>query len=183
MKKSLLLYVVALGVSGLAGSALAANPNTGYAGLGFGITKLDDDVLSTNVKDDDSGWKLFGGYQLYDNLAVEGAWVTLGEHKALTAQVKTTGFVAEAVGTIPVQDYLDIFGKLGGFFWTSEMVNTLRTPSSVDDDGVDLTLGLGAKWLLPKDMVQNVAIRGEWEYFKAAQEVHLYSLGVELMFQ
>lgn len=183
MMKSLILATLTAGLGSVATSTLAAPTNTWYGGVGFGITKMDDDVLTTNVSDDDLGWKLFGGYHLYNNLAIEGAWAALGEHKALTAQVKTSGFAIEAVGTVPLQDYLDIFGKLGGFMWSSDMTNTIASPTSKDDSGFDLTLGLGARWQLPKDMVQNLALRGEWEYFKAAQEIHMYSLGVEFQFQ
>lgn len=182
MKDKWILYALAIGISGFSTSTLAADPNTWYGGVGFGITNMDDDVLGTNVDDDDIGWKLFGGYQFLDNLAVEGAWASLGEHKALTAASKTTGFAIEAVGTVPIQDNFDIFGKLGGFFWSSEQTNTSAVPPTVDDDGVDLTAGLGVSWQLPKDMIQNVAIRGEWEFFGAEQDVTMYSLGVALQF-
>ncbi len=105
---------------GAAGSALAANGL--YVGAGAGQASYDvcgelRGLGATSCDDEDTGWKVFGGYDFSENLAVEAAWVDLGEVSASAAggaaTVEVDGIVVDLKGTLPLNEAFGIFGKVG----------------------------------------------------------------------
>ena len=65
--------------------------------------------------DKDTGFKLFGGYQVTPNWAVEATYMDMGKAEATAAGVaatlKTAGWGVAAVGTVPVNETVSVFGK------------------------------------------------------------------------
>lgn len=188
MKKRQLATVISLAAGVSAGAAMAADPGAWYGGASIGLASMDDQVLEQSVNDDDIGWKFFGGYQMSENLGIEGSWVDLGELTSLDASSATSGLAITANGAVPLTDDFDVIGKAGGFFWSADekvstTTNGLNNSKSLTEDGVDLLLGLGVRYMLPADIMQNLSIRGEWEFYQADQEINLLSAGVELQFK
>ncbi len=82
-------------------SASAQDANFGwYGGAGFGSS--DDDVLDET----DDGLKLFAGYRFHPNLAVEAAFVDLGEFDVLIFPdaLEQDGLAIELVSILPIGD-------------------------------------------------------------------------------
>jgi len=143
-----------------------------------------------------SAWKVFGGYQIAPNLAVEGAYVDFGEAAAdgaipavlglnkvanpasLTSQA--TGFNVAGVASTPVTEEVSVFGKAGLMMWEKESAATIENfgPSATTitqkttTDGVDLSLGAGAEYKID----DNWGVRGELEHFNGLNN-NLYSVG------
>jgi OOP family OmpA-OmpF porin len=140
------LPVAAAFLLGITGPVLAQ----GYIGAGAGITTIDvcDGIGGPGVScdDEDTGLKIFGGYKFSPNLAVEGAWVDLGEASLTdgvdSATVGVDGFEVAAVGIWPINPKWNIFGKLGVYMWDASFDSTF---GSVSDDGTE-RLGLRAEW-------------------------------------
>ena len=135
---------------------------------------------SANCEDGDTAWKIFGGYKISENLSAEASYVNLGDvHKTTTGGTENsdiTALTATAVGTMPINEQFDIFGKIGAMRWSSD--NT-----SGSQDGFGITYGIGAKM----DLNETTKLRAEWEKFpsietsnSAKTDVNMLSVGVEL---
>jgi len=118
----------------------AASAQTGwYFGAGTGeaeadlslsdFSDLDDgSITSASLDDSDTGTKFFAGFRFKENVAVEGAFVDLGE-VSIDATSNGSGFLyapgpvsfeadidginIALVGIWPVGDKVDVIGKLG----------------------------------------------------------------------
>lgn len=86
--------------------------------IGGGLTSITDD-------DRDNGYKLFAGYQLTDNFAVEAGYFDLGQFGsraiqdqvgALKTRTKTKGFNVDLVGSMPMTEKLSAFARAGAHY-------------------------------------------------------------------
>ena len=149
----------------------AASAQTGwYFGAGTGeaetdvaLSDIDDGSLTSGSFDDsDTGTKFFAGFRFKENVAVEGAFVDLGE-VSIDATSNGSGFLyvpgpvsAEAdadginialVGIWSVGEKVDVIGKLGFFMWDSEVsISNGGVTLSGDDDGSDPMFGFGVQF-------------------------------------
>lgn len=125
---------------------------------------------------DNTGWKIFGGYKLNQNMALEGGYYNLGESEeeddyGMRAVGKTTGIGVAGVYSQPVADNFEVFGKLGAMFWTAEGEASIgtgdtKTSATDEEDGTSVLFGLGANYKFD----ENWGIRGEWERYTAEYE-------------
>ena len=130
----------------------------------------------TNCEDKDTSWKIFGGYKVINKLSAEVAYVNLGDMHKNGENSDVSALTATAVGTLPISQRFDVFGKAGVMRWSSD--NTAGTES-----GFGLTYGIGAKMSLNETM----KLRAEWEKFPDVKtsnteetDVNMLSVGVEL---
>ena len=130
------------GTLGLAALAAIASPyavaeDSGwYGGLNIGQSraKIDDARITSNllgagftttsINDDnhDTGYKLFGGYKLNKNFAVEGGYFDLGKFGftattvpagTLNGNIRLKGLNLDAVGILPFNEKFSAFGRAG----------------------------------------------------------------------
>jgi OOP family OmpA-OmpF porin len=203
------LVVQSLATLMLAGSSVAAMAaDSGwYAGVSLGQTNVDvsaSDIKSSleaagatsvvaSVDNTDTGYKLFGGYQLNKNIGFEAAYVNLGSLTSnatyatlagspARANLDADGFQLSVVGTLPLNDAFAIFGKVGAFFSKTDQTGTGAFAASASTDNTDWAYGLGGNW----QFNQNIGLRAEWERFQGLgstkKDADLYSLGVVYRF-
>ena len=194
MKKIVLVFVLTML------SAQVANAANGYyAGVSAGQSKVSDfcDGVPGGVScnDSDTGWKVFGGYQATENFGIEVSWVDFGEAILdvtpagfpLTVTGEASGFGVVGTGMLPVSERFGLFGKVGVFRWDLEVrADVFGQSAAVEDDGIGLTYGFGAK----VKVTENVGIRVEWEQFPdvgnndttGEDDLSLLSAGVVLSF-
>lgn len=167
---------------GMAGSAVAANGF--YAGASVGQASIDacgdaGALGATSCDDEDTGWKVFGGYELNQNFAVEAAWVDLGEISASGPGVSVTGeadgFVVDVKGMLPLNDQFGVFAKIGLISWELEGGGAA---SGFDDDGTDAMYGVGAHYMF----TEQFGVVGEWEFYDTDDEADLLSIGALIKF-
>jgi OOP family OmpA-OmpF porin len=130
-----------LGLAGLgsliAASALAQEGGSFYGGLSIGRSKakIDEPRITASLlgaglgttsmaKDEsDSAYKLFGGYQINRNFAIEGGYFNLGKFGftsttvpagTLNGQIKLQGLNLDLVGTLPLTERLSAIARVGG---------------------------------------------------------------------
>ncbi len=134
-----LLALAAMG-SGLSCTLMSSNAmadDTGwYVGgnVGQSRAKIDDEritssllsggLTTTNITDRkrDTGYKLFGGYQLNKNFALEGGYFDLGKFGytaytlptgTLDGNIKVRGANLDLIGSLPVTEKFSVFGRGG----------------------------------------------------------------------
>lgn len=147
------LVCLAAWIATPAGAQVRA-PDSGIYG-GFGIGSTDNDLPGA-IDSSDTGWKLFGGYQINRNFAVEGGYVDLGRVARPGAAFDSTALHVSGLAILPVNQQFSMFGKLG----------LARTETDVfgfgTRDNTDPAYGLGLRF----DLNRQFGIRGEWERFR-----------------
>jgi OmpA-OmpF porin, OOP family len=190
-----LTVATAIGIASLAApQAMAqAMPDRGwYVGGSFGQTTADEwctgapGVTITSCEDTDTGWKLFGGYRINRNFAVEGSYIDFGTFtgtatvggSSANVSADATAWGIAAVGIFPVGNQFELFGKLGFVRGESEARVTIGgTSVDLGDEGTELHYGIGAIY----NLTRNFGIRAEWENVNDA-ELRLLSIGVQYKF-
>jgi OOP family OmpA-OmpF porin len=155
--------------------------NKTYFGGSIGPSEADSYCTgATGCEDNDTAWKVFGGYKITERLSAEAAYVNLGDiHKTSGGTVQNSdvsAFTASAIGSMPINDQIDIFGKVGAMRWSSD--NTAGSES-----GFGMTYGVGAKM----NISERTKLRAEWEKLPDIEtapgeetDVNMLSVGVEL---
>ena len=156
-----------------------------YVGGALGQSKLKEwctgetaTIRFTGCDDSDTSWKLLGGYRFNRYVAVEASYIEWEEVSArfnTGAQVaaKQHSYGLAAVGTVPLGERFELFGK-AGFLQTEQETTSTRT---VSRDDTEFHYGVGLKYAFTR----NWAVRGEWEKTEKLK-VELLSIGVEYRF-
>ena len=154
-----------------------------------------------SVDDTDKGWKVFAGYAFSANLAIEIAYVDLGEVRsefsatiapsdlpnlladaAAVHPSMVSGLTVAGIGSIDVSQSIAIFGKIGVFDWDAEgKVKEISSGqfSKLDERGTDFMFGLGMKFQIDPQW----DVRAEWEKYNADRnDINFYSIGVQYSF-
>jgi len=171
-----------------------------YVGFSAGQADVDESMAIPGLVDPggrvdgkDGAFKLFGGYQLNPNFALEAAFVDLGDVSysgnftdgfgtapVTGGRIQNSGINLSAVGVVPLGQSFVVFGKVGMFLWYSEasdVTGGFRFYS--EEDGADLSLGLGASFALGP----RVSLRAEWERFDMSNtDVDLVTVGFAFRF-
>lgn len=179
MLDRLFLFVV------FAFSAAAAVAQDGgfYLGGALGQSKFKEwcDVPGADCKNTDTSWKVFGGYRFNRYVSAEGTYVDWGEVTLSTGSASVaasqTSYGLAVVGTLPLGDRFELFGKAGFLRTEQETTRRFPNPSTLNRNETGSHYGLGAKYLFTK----NWALRGEWENTNKLN-VDLISIGVEYRF-
>jgi OOP family OmpA-OmpF porin len=179
-KKALAGALLAVAAAALSWTAVAQpRQEMGwYIGGSFGQSEADVDCAGTTSCDDsDTAWKIFAGYQINRNFAVEAGYGSLGEVKlstppfvflgtpipAANVKIETNVWEVVGIGSVPIADRFSLFGKVGIYGSDTDIdVNFPGFGSTGDsDDNVDLTFGFGARY----DFTRNFGVRAEWQRY------------------
>ncbi len=146
----------------------------------------------------DTAWKIFGGYQFNENVAVEGGYTDLGRYNgttritspaAGTATVKWDAKSAlnmSAVAILPFWQRLSAFGKAGLALTDLSVDLSAPAAGSLDATRVQLLLGLGLKLGIAKGF----SLRAEFERFNNVGDgsntgqspINVWTLGAQYRF-
>jgi OOP family OmpA-OmpF porin len=212
------IIVKTVGTLGLLGCAVINSPfamadDSGWyvgANIGQSRAKIADDritaqllsggLVTTSISDDnrDLGFKIFGGYQINKNFAVEGGYFDLGEFgfKALTlptgtlsGNIKLKGLNLDLVGIIPFTEKFAAFGRVGvnyahakdSFSGTGSVSVLNPNPSKYD---TNYKFGVGLQYAF----TESLGIRAEAERYRIDDavgnrgDIDLLSLGLVYRF-
>lgn len=171
-------------------AAVAQFAPGGYVGANIGSTRahFNNDainnslasqglaVTSTTSDNRDTGYKLFGGYQINPNFAVEGGYFDLGKYGYSSTTIPTGSFSGntrikglnlDLVGMLPLSERLSAFGRIGAAYARSRanFSSTGAVPfigSNRTRNGTDLKYGLGLQYAL----TDALALRAEVERYR-----------------
>jgi OmpA-OmpF porin, OOP family len=190
-----------------------------YGGLSLGASriKLADDFLSypgatgQSLSKDETGtaYKLFAGYRLKRNFALEGGYTDFGSFSAtnniaaialfgpgsLAVKLKSSGFHLDAVGIVPVGNKFELFGKLGVILTTTKatfagsgsvQISFPGTPPSSKHSDLNLKAGIGAEYHLSGPL--GLRLEGEQAFgvgdanTTGKGDIRVFSLGLNYRF-
>jgi hypothetical protein len=180
MKKTKLIMTVAL--LALAPAALAGEF---YLGAGAGWTSVRNTLQGSQFDSDDAGYKVFAGYRIMDNVAVEGSYTDLGDFSGTrdlsTLNAEAKAYAVWALGRFPLGEIFSVWVKLGLARTEVDLVleEPLETTRESRDD-TDLSWGVG----VGADLGRRITLRLEWEEYigDSADKIQYASLGVQFNF-
>lgn len=134
-----------------------------------GIDDIDQvDETVTSWDSDDTAYKLFAGYRLNRFLAFELDYVNLGEPSGSTVpgfnvDTAVDGFAPYVVGTVPLGQYFEVYGRLGYYFYdaTTGVTDTLDNRVEFDEESEDLVYGAG----IGANLGEKLNLRFEYERY------------------
>lgn len=165
----------------MSGIAYAGADSGLYLGGSLGTTSVDVDTGTANFDEEDSGYKIFAGYNFglfpLIDLAVEGSYVDFGEVSSAqigNADVGISGWDAFGLAGFNLGP-IGLFGKMGMMAWESE---SDAVQKGLDDSGSDPAYGVGARFQLG-----SVSLRAEYEIFETdAADIDYFSVGAAWTF-
>lgn len=125
------------------------------------------------------------GYQLTPNFAVEGGYVDLGTQSYNTSltgglrglDAKSSGMNVSALGIMPINYQLSVFGKVGYTVGSLKGVDSVGgTSVSISQDKNSLGIGLGGIY----QITPSIGLRAEWE--RPYSDVNLLTFGLQARF-
>ncbi|BAV32482.1 flagellar motor protein MotB [Sulfuricaulis limicola] len=173
-------------------AATAASSDDWYAGVGFGqsenktrVAKIAGTGFTGSLDNEDSSWKAFGGYRLWDQyVAVEASYIDLGKTTASSSTLSGTqeikAFTIGVVGYIPIVDPFGAIIHLG-FSRNDSRTETVTGSTGTFSGATDFEFYWGAG--LQFDITKNIGVRAELERFSVnGGDVNLRSAGVYYRF-
>lgn len=157
------------------------------------------------------GLQVIAGWMFTPNIGVEAGYVDFGsadqfytlppsppncetdptlrgcQDRVWTAEVDMSGFQGFLVGSYPLNEHFDLYGKLGGIYWEADYKGFERSrgvtgggppigpqndPISTDDDGFDLATGFGVN--LKTD--SPFSVRADFTYYAIQNTDTVWSL-------
>jgi OOP family OmpA-OmpF porin len=167
--------LAALAVAAAAPAAFAQDAEPGWylgGGLGQFNAQIDDvDEVDETIEgwdEDDTAYKFFAGYRLNSFLAFELDYINLGEPSGavvpgFNVDASIDGFAPYVVGTIPLGDWFEIYGRLGYYFYdaTVGVENEIDGRAEFDEESEDLVYGAG----IGANIGERLNLRFEYEKF------------------
>lgn len=167
--------LAALTVAAAAPAAYAEDEAAGFylgGGVGQFNAQIDDVDQVDNTIDawdeDDTAYKLFGGYRLNNFLAFELDYINLGEPSGsvvpgFNVDASVDGFAPYVVGTIPLGQWFEVYGRLGYYFYdaTVGVDNEVDDRVEFDEESEDLVYGAG----IGANIGERLNLRLEYEKF------------------
>lgn len=134
-----------LTVALVAGASVGAQAEGLYVGGALGAPNYSNSVNGVGGGGGGSGpgLKLYGGYQLTPNFAVEGGYFNLGRSPDVNGTAKAQGLYVDGVASVEIAPKWSLFGSAG----VAE--GRLRTTAG-NDSSPALKLGLGVQYDLTK---------------------------------
>lgn len=175
MKKILTALIVSATAFGGVSAAYAADDVGPYAGVGVVASKhkysLSNDTSNGDRNSSEWSGKIYGGYQLNKNFALEGGYTDFGNSDynysvgsaAGHIDSKSHAFYVAGKGSVPINQQLSVFGKLGVAYNKNEVHGTgLAAPYAAGDNNrSNLYASVGGEYALN----EKVSLSLEYEHY------------------
>ncbi len=172
-----------------------------YFGASGGQTKFDTGVtaITARLDEKDSGFKIFAGYEINENVAIEGFYTDLGSATlsgtngqtfrfnnttyqfttSASIAIKGTALGASILAGVPINEYVKPFAKIGFSRTETKTTYTGTNAPSETDTSTEPMYGVGIDF----NVTKTIAIRLEYETYKSDDDkATLISAGVKFRF-
>ena len=164
-----------------AGAARAASAEGLYLGADLGHPQYSNNVDGIGGGNDASnggiGAKVYGGYALTPNFALEGSLFRLGHSRMGGDKVNTSGIALDGVGSYSFAPQWSVLGRLG-------VAEGRFSTSFGNDSSPALKMGAGVQY----DLTKQLALRVQYERyhfvnaFDGKPNIGEYSAGIKMSF-
>jgi OmpA-OmpF porin, OOP family len=176
-KNSLKKIATAAALAGTLGLAGVAHAQGLYIGGNVGGSNYKGNNVGGAATDrSGTAAKVYGGYQLTPNIALETGYADLGKFKSSAGQLEADAIYLDAVGKLPLTNSVSALGRVG--------VASGKTDGrgGAGRNG-NAKVGAGLEYAIDT----NLALRGEWERYRldtnsGKANTDMYSVGVRYAF-
>ena len=157
MKTSNQWFLATALLIGTASNAAIASPGV-YFGVGLADAKLNETGI-----DNETGKKLFVGYQVNRFIAVEAGYNDFGSYdsSSISATSELDGLEVSALASYPIGTRFSVFGRLGIWEWDYDVEGQNGNPIS-SKSGHNIVHGAGVDFKLN----QRFKVRGSWDEYR-----------------
>jgi opacity protein-like surface antigen len=128
-----------------------------YFGASLGLNSINsNDAQFFEVEDESTAFETMVGVRLIDVLAVEASYLNLGDFRDYyyETDLNFSGLTLSAKALLPLGPQMDLYAKVGAFFWSLE--EQYHGDYELVDDGTDLFVGGGALFHLTDNLDLNL---------------------------
>jgi hypothetical protein len=154
-----------------------------YVGGSFLSNNAEFEAAVEEFDTDDSGWKIFVGWDIWKFFGLEASYRDLGTHADSSAAAAlatdiTAGDIS-ARGVLPLGKVVELFGKVGyANIALDGNLEILQQDNRINESDWELMYGAGIGINLGK----HFQIRGEWEVYDVETTLNSASLGAVIKF-
>lgn len=134
-----------------------ARADDAYAGISLGAPHFGQSINGVSGNDHGVAGKVYGGYQLSPNFALEAGLASLGRLKGDGGSVSARGEFIDLVGRLPLGHDISLLGSVGA-------AHVRFSSPDGHDAGGGLKLGLGAEYALSP----STTLRAEYEHYRTS---------------
>ena len=162
-------FLFAAALSAACGLAAAQ----GYAGAIASLTKINYEPGAGVSKDDsDVGFKVYGGYEVAPNIAVEVGYATFGKAKgtlgALNEEIKASAFSVVGAFRFPIAAEFTGVGRLGLASVSGKYSTNTPGVKNTSKSAIKLYSGLGLEY----DIAKDIKLVGAFDLTSAEAEIN-----------
>jgi opacity protein-like surface antigen len=155
-----------------------------WAGAYVGASVGQSDASSAGVGEDETSWKIVGGYTFMKFVGVEGSYRNMGSTDvtfgSTSVGLDVSSMDVFGVGILPIGRTVELFAKAGFAFIDLEA--SVSDPNfgsmSATDSENEIAYGVGANFKVGS----KVAIRAEYEGFNTTENIDMVSMGAVFRF-
>ncbi|HXV75858.1 MAG TPA: porin family protein [Candidatus Polarisedimenticolaceae bacterium] len=163
---------------------LPASAAGGYLGGSWLSTSAEFDTAVENFDTDESGWKVFAGFDAERFFGVEVSYRDMGDfsevHGLDSLDADIDAWEASLRGLLPLGRVLQLFAKFGyaNVSFDGDVATGSIVSADVDADGWDLIYGVG----IDLNLGERFGLRAEWEEFDVEDSLNSFSAGAFFRF-
>ena len=168
----------------LAATCLLLLSPAAWAGAYVGASLGQSDASSAGVGDDETSWKILGGYTFMKFVGVEGSYRNMGgtDQTFGTTQIglKVSSLDVFGVGILPIGRTVELFAKAGYSMIDVEasVSDPLFGSVSGSEGENELAYGAGINFKVGSKF----AVRAEYEGFNTTENIDMISMGAVFRF-
>lgn len=133
-----------------------------YSGVSGGLASLSDtcDNYSSGCDDGAGFFRVYSGARLLSNFGVEVGYTQTQDFELAdspSTDLSLQGLDITGLVHMPLAERIDVFAKVGGLFWNSELAGA---GASADESGFSVRTGVGAQM----GVTDNLFLRADLDY-------------------
>lgn len=133
-----------------------------YSGVSGGLASLSDacDNRGSSCDDEASFFRVYSGARLLSNFGVEVGYTQSQDFELAdspSTDLSLQGLDITGLVHLPLAERIDVFAKVGGLFWNSELN---ASGGSADESGFSVRTGVGAQM----GVTDNLYLRADFDY-------------------
>ena len=177
---------LAMGIALALVSPTAALADGGwFVSAGVGSAELSEDFDGFSLDTNSTAWRLTGGYQFNDYLALEGGYQNFGRFdqdfviagEPVAVSLKADGFTLGGRANLPIGDRFGLFARAGAYFWDGD--GDLNGVSVANPEDTNLYIGLGLRF----EVGERWSITGDGSRYELEDATStVFSLGIDVRF-
>ncbi len=156
-----------------------------FLGSSIGSASLNDDFDGLDIDDSSTSFRITGGWRFNDSFALEAGYHNFGDFEQTVsinglesrAKLSADGFTLGVLGSFPIADKFEIFGRTGMFFWNGDA--EINNVSQATPESINPFFGGGISYAINDKLL----LSGDWTRYELEDtNSGVFSVGIQYRF-